>query len=100
MRSCSPSRYSVSTVSFPLLPLGEAVERLIAFEKYYGRRAAPIDKAGLVWDLKQVGDILASLRYYGFVEYTGGTDSRQVAMTEEARHLIRLLAVSGGQGNA
>jgi hypothetical protein len=75
--------------AFPMVPLGEAVERLTAFEKYNGRHAAPLDKAGLAWGLKQVGDILASLRYYGFIEYTGSAATRQVAVTEEGRNLIR-----------
>jgi hypothetical protein len=75
--------------AFPQVPLGEAVEKLIAFEKCFGRHSAPLNKAGLAWGIKQFGDILASLRYFGFIEYTGNTDARHVIMTEDGRNLIR-----------
>jgi hypothetical protein len=75
--------------AFPQVPLGEAVDRLIAFEKKFTRHPAPFDKAGSAWGLKQVGDILASLRYYGLIEYTGEGDLRQVVITEDGRNLIR-----------
>jgi hypothetical protein len=76
--------------AFPQVPLGEAVERLITFEKHFGRHAAPLDKAGTAWKLKQCGDILASLRYFGFLEYTGAGNARQVAITDEGRNLLRV----------
>ncbi len=75
--------------AFPQVPLGETVERLIAFEKCFGRHPAPLEKAGLAWGIKQVGDILASLRYFGFIEYSGGANARQVVITEDGRNLIR-----------
>jgi hypothetical protein len=71
------------------VPLGEAVDRLTAFEKYFGRHPAPLKKAGAAWSLKQCGDILASLRYFGFLEYTGSAEARQVAMTDDGRNLLR-----------
>ena len=71
--------------AFPQISLGEAVERLTSFEQLFGRHAAPVDKAGLAWGLKQVGDILASLRYYGLVEYIGNSASRQVLVTDRAK---------------
>jgi hypothetical protein len=75
--------------AFPQVSLGEAVERLTAFERYFGRHPASADKAGLAWGLKQFGDILAALRYFGFVEYVGGSDSRQIVITEDGRNLLR-----------
>jgi hypothetical protein len=75
--------------AFPELPLGEALEKLRAFEKTFGRHAAPVDKAGMAWGLKQVGGYLAALRYYGFIEYTGTGDARQIIITEDGRNLLR-----------
>jgi len=75
--------------AFPQVPLGEAVEKLVAFEKYFGRHPAPLNKVGAAWNLKQSGDYLAALRYFGFVEYTGGTDARYVVVTAEGRNLLR-----------
>jgi hypothetical protein len=75
--------------AFPQVPLGEAVERLVAFEKYFGRHPAPLDKAGGAWNLKQCGDILAALRYFGFLEYAGGAGARQVVITDEGCNLLR-----------
>jgi len=83
--------------AFPQVPLGEAVERLIAFEKKFTRHPAPFDKAGSAWGLKQVADILASLRYYGFIEYTGDGDLRQIVITEDGRNVIRAQQPSAKQ---
>jgi hypothetical protein len=74
--------------AFPQVPLGDAVDRLVAFEKHFGRHSAPLDKAGAAWGLKQCGDILAALRYFGFLEYTGASTGRQVAITDEGRNLL------------
>ncbi len=76
--------------AFPAIQLGDAVDKLVAFEKKFGRHPAPYDKAGMAWGLKQAGDYIAALRYYGFVEYVGTSDSRQVAMTEAGRNLLRV----------
>jgi hypothetical protein len=75
--------------AFPAIPLGEAVDKLVAFEKTFGRHAAPYDKAGLAWGLKQAGHYVAALRYFGFIEYVGGADARQIVMTEDGRNLLR-----------
>ncbi len=75
--------------AFPQIPLGEAVERLAAFEKYFGRHPAPLDKAGAAWNLKQCGEILAALKHFGFSEYTGPSDHRAVVITEDGRNLLR-----------
>jgi hypothetical protein len=75
--------------AFPQVPLGEVVEKLEAFDGYFGRHPAPLGKAGAAWNLKQCGDILASLRYFGLVEYTGETDARYVVTTEDGRNFLR-----------
>lgn len=75
--------------AFPQVPLGEAVERLVAFEEYFGRHPAPLDKVGTAWNLKQYGDILAALRYFGLVEYAGAPAARQVIITDDGRNLLR-----------
>jgi hypothetical protein len=75
--------------AFPEIALGEAVDKLSAFEKYFGRHSVPIDKAGLAWGLKQVGGYLAALRYYGLIEYTGSADARHVIITDDGRNLLR-----------
>jgi hypothetical protein len=75
--------------AFPQVPLGEAVDRLVAFEKHFSRHPAPLDRAGAAWGLKQCGDILAALRYFGFLEYAGSADARQVVITDEGRNLLR-----------
>jgi hypothetical protein len=76
--------------AFPAIPLGEAVEKLAAFEKTFGRHPAPYDKAGMAWGLKQAGDYVAALRYYGFVEYVRTGDERQIAITDPGRNLLRV----------
>lgn len=76
--------------AFPAIALGDAVDKLAAFEKRFGRHPAPYDKAGTAWGLKQAGDYVAALRYYGFVEYVGTSDSRQIAITEAGRNLLRV----------
>jgi hypothetical protein len=76
--------------AFPAIPLGDAVDKLVAFEKKFGRHPAPYNKTGMAWGLKQAGDYVAALRYYGFVEYVGTSDSRQIAITEAGRNLLRV----------
>jgi hypothetical protein len=77
--------------AFPAIPLGEAVDKLVTLEKTFGRHPAPYDKVGsMAWGLKQAGDYVAALRYYGFVEYVGKTEARQIAITEAGRNLLRV----------
>lgn len=75
--------------AFPQIPLSEAVDRLAAFERYFGRHPAPLKTAGAAWNLKQFGDILAALKYFGFIDYAGPADNRTVVITDEGRNLLR-----------
>lgn len=79
--------------AYPFISLGASIERLIAFEKYFGRHSAPADKAGLAWDMKekssQAAQTLAALKYFGLVEYEGAGDQRAANLTEDGRNFLR-----------
>lgn len=79
--------------SFPFIPLKGAVERLEAFERYFGRHPAPTTKAGLAWGMKekssQADQTLAAMRSFGFIGYEGAGSGRVAVLTEEARNYIR-----------
>jgi hypothetical protein len=79
--------------NFPCVPLKTAVERLVTFEKYFGRHPAPISKVGLAWGLKENSDqasqVLSALRYYGLIEYQGNSPARQAIISESGRTYLR-----------
>ncbi len=79
--------------SFPFIPLQTAVERLVAFEKQFGRHATPTDKAGLAWGMKakssQADQTLSALRAYGLLAYEGSGVTRQAVITDEGRTYLR-----------
>ena len=79
--------------AYPFISLKTAMERLAAFEKKFGRHPAPLDKAGLAWELKaessQAAQTLSALKYFGLLEYTGKTAERAASMTEQARNYLR-----------
>jgi hypothetical protein len=79
--------------SFPFIPLQTATERLIAFEKHFGRHPTPADKAGVAWGMKakssQADQTLAALRSFGLVRYDGMGVDRQIVLTEEGRTYLR-----------
>src|SRR5438874_2249590 len=79
--------------SFPFIPLGTAIERLVAFEKYAGRHPIPAKKAGAAWGMKeqssQADQTLAALRSFGMVEYTGTGAAREASITEQGRNYLR-----------
>jgi hypothetical protein len=79
--------------SFPFIPLGVAVQRLEAFEKYFGRHPTPAKKAGLAWGMKeqssQADQTLAALRSFGFILYDGSGPARIVTISEDGRTYLR-----------
>jgi hypothetical protein len=79
--------------SFPFIPLRTAIERLVAFEKKFGRHPTPAAKAGLAWGLKEKssqGDqTLAALKSFGLVKYDGMGLARQIVLTDEGRNYLR-----------
>jgi hypothetical protein len=79
--------------NFPCVPLNTAVERLVAFDKYFGRHPASISKVGLAWGLKENSDqatqVLSAMRYYGLISYQGDPPARQAVITESGRLYLR-----------
>lgn len=79
--------------NFPFIPLKAAIDRLMAFEKYFGRHPAPLGKTALAWGLKensdQAGQITSALRYYGFLDYQGEPPARQAVLTDDGRTYLR-----------
>lgn len=79
--------------SFPFVPLQTAIERLTAFEKYFGRRPAPVTHAGLAWGMKgkssQADQTLAALRSFGLIEYEGSGVDRKAIISEDGRTYLR-----------
>jgi hypothetical protein len=79
--------------SFPFIPLQAAIERLEAFEKYFGRHPARVAKVGLAWGMKerssQSDQTAAALRSFGLVKYVGMGAERHIALTDEGRGYIR-----------
>jgi hypothetical protein len=79
--------------SFPFIPLSVAVQRLEAFESYFGRHPATAARAGLAWGLKEASSAadqtLAALRSFGLVEYNGTGPRREVSVSEDGRKYLR-----------
>lgn len=79
--------------SFPFIPLGVAVQRLEAFESYFGRHPMPAKKAALAWGFKEgssaADQTLAALRSFGLLVYKGLGPSREVSITDEGRTYLR-----------
>ena len=78
---------------FPFISLRAAVERLGALEATFGRHAAPVDKLGLAWKMKekssQALQTAAALKAFGLVDYTGKTENRTVSTSEDGRTYLR-----------
>lgn len=76
--------------AYPAISLKSAIDRLTAFEKYFQRHAAPLDKVGLAWDIKekssQAFSILAALKSFGLVEYGEG---RIATLSIDGRNYLR-----------
>lgn len=77
--------------SYPIVPLRSAIDRLEAFETFFKRHPAPLDKVGLAWGMKgkssQVAQVLAALKSYGLLE--SDRASRQITISEEGRTYLR-----------
>lgn len=75
--------------SFPFIPLKTAIQRLVAFEEYFKRHPAPLEKAALAWQMKpgssQAGQTTAALKAFGLLEYQGGN----AAISDEGRTYLR-----------
>jgi hypothetical protein len=79
--------------NFPCVSLKTAVERLVAFEKYFSRHPAPMNKAGLAWGLKENSDqaaqVLSAMRYFGLIDYQGNPPARQAVISDSGRTYLR-----------
>lgn len=79
--------------SYPSIPLGVAVERIVALDEHFKRHPAPVSKVGLAWGMKpessQAASTIAALKSYGLVEYIGGGNDLKAAITHEARTYLR-----------
>ena len=76
---------------FPSLPLEVALARLDSFESHFKRSAARPDTIGSAWGIsKPYADrIVATLRYYGLLDYHGAGKERQIAISKEGRNILR-----------
>lgn len=78
---------------YPFIPLGTAVQRLEAFESYFGRHATPANRVAPAWGMKDgssaADQTLAALRSYGLVDYNGTGPKREVSISEEGRRYLR-----------
>jgi hypothetical protein len=79
--------------AYPAIPLGAAIERLVAFEAYFKRHPAPLDKMGLAWGVaakgSQADQIASALKQFGLVETEGAKGSRQAVLSEDGRTYLR-----------
>ncbi len=79
--------------SYPAIPLGQAIERLITFEAYFKRHPAPVNKVGLAWGVtakgSQADQIMAALKSFGLIEYQGSSENRQAVLSDDGRTYLR-----------
>jgi hypothetical protein len=78
--------------AFPVIPLKDALERLVQFETHFKRSSARPEKVMEAWDISAKGyadRIVAALRYFGLVDYQGQPGSRSVVVSEEGRKYLR-----------
>lgn len=79
--------------SFPFITLQTAVERLVAFERTFGRHETPANKVGRAWKMKdgssQAFQTLAALKSFGLLDYKGSGPARPMFITEDGRMYLR-----------
>jgi len=78
--------------AFPVIPLEDALERLVQFENHFKRSGARPEKVGDAWGIaaKSYADrIAAAMRYYGLLDYQTQASGRSVVVSEEGRKYLR-----------
>jgi hypothetical protein len=79
--------------SYPMIPLGHAINRLAAFDEYFKRHPAPFKQIGLAWSIKpgssQATGTAAALKSFGLVEYQGAGDDLKVLLSNDGRTYLR-----------
>ena len=93
MSETSDTKTRDRSPGYPAIPLGTAVERLIAFEAHFKRSPALTSKVGAAWGLKEGNSDadrwLAALRSYGLIEYQNGQNGRLAILSEDGRTYLR-----------
>jgi hypothetical protein len=88
-----PNRIKERSKSFPVIALKAAIERLEQFEKKFGRHPAPYEKTGLAWGMEegssQANRILAALKSFGLLDYSGSGKDRTVSLSDAGRTYLR-----------
>jgi hypothetical protein len=77
---------------YPIIPLGDALQRLVEFENHFKRSAARPEKIKDAWGIKApayAGRIAAALRYFGFLDYQGQGNARTVVVSDDGRTYLR-----------
>lgn len=79
--------------SFPIISVEGALQKLQQFEATFGRHPAPYKKVGMAWGVtegsSQANQLLAAVKAYGFVEYSGSGDGRMVSISDTGRTYLR-----------
>ena len=78
--------------SYPIIPIGVALERLEAFEEHFKRSPARSGAVGGAWGIKAnayAGRTVAALKYYGLLDYEQSENGRQIVISDEGRTYLR-----------
>lgn len=79
--------------SYPSIPLGTAIERLVTLDEHFKRHPAPLNKIGLAWGMKpassQASSTVAALKSFGLVEYQGTGADLKAILSDEGRTYLR-----------
>jgi hypothetical protein len=78
--------------AYPIIPLGQAFERLAQFNGHFKNSRARPGSIGAAWGItgKAYADrMAAALKYFGLLEYRGVGQDREVAVSDEGRKFLR-----------
>ncbi len=93
--AAEPSGQRDRSPAYPVVPLETALARLAEFEAHFKRIPARPEKIGEAWGIKAkayADRIAAALRYFGLLEYQGGSvpgAPRYVLVSDEGRKYLR-----------
>src|SRR5215469_7514148 len=78
--------------AYPNIPLEDALARLVELHSVFKDRPAALDTLGEAWSLKApayINRIIAALRYFGLVKYSGKSNARQIVLSETGRRYVQ-----------
>src|SRR5471030_2825125 len=78
--------------AYPVIPLKDALDRLVEFESHFKHRGAPPERAGDAWGVRakaHADRTIAALRYFGLFDYQGQGSARVVAVSDLGRTYLR-----------